>query len=286
LQHSNIKYRTMAEEKVADKVVEEKVAYTSVKEAGVAADRGRRRKMEDAHAIIDNFGGLPHQGYFGVFDGHGGKEAADWCKDKLHQFLLDEIKDLADADFTEDRMKEVLTAVFTKADLAMKPEIPSAGACVVIALIRQVVVDNQPKRVLFVANAGDAAAILSRGGEAVKLTVDHNANDEKEAQFVRDAGGFVNNGRVNGMIAITRSLGDHLMKEYLRNLPYVTAVELKPEDTTLVLACDGLFETVGVQEVIDMTKEDLPCDQLSRKLLVKAIQSGSQDNISVITIRL
>lgn len=33
-----------------------------------------------------------------------------------------------------------------------------------------------------------------------------------------------------------------------------------------------LFETVGVQEVIDMTKEDLPCDQLSRKLLVKAIQ--------------
>jgi serine/threonine protein phosphatase PrpC len=39
---------------------------------------------------------------------------------------------------------------------------------------------------------------ISRGGEAVKLTVDHNANDEKEAQFVRDAGGFVNNGRVNG----------------------------------------------------------------------------------------
>jgi len=93
----------------------------------------------------------------------------------------------------------------------------------------------------------------------VKLTVDHNANDEKEAQRVRDAGGFVNNGRVNGalychaictgvplltrpigMIAITRSLGDHLMKDYLSNLPHVTAVELKPEDTTLVLACDGV----------------------------------------------
>lgn len=44
----------------------------------------------------------------------------------------------------------------------------------------------------------------------------------------------------SGMIAITRSLGDHLMKEYLRNLPHVAAVELKPEDTTLVLACDGV----------------------------------------------
>lgn len=44
----------MAEEKVADKVVEEKVAYTSVKEAGVAADRGRRRKMEVINVLVNN----------------------------------------------------------------------------------------------------------------------------------------------------------------------------------------------------------------------------------------
>lgn len=54
MQHSNIKYRTMAEEKVADKVVEEKVTYTSVKEAGVAADRGRRRKMEVINVLVNN----------------------------------------------------------------------------------------------------------------------------------------------------------------------------------------------------------------------------------------
>ncbi len=52
--------------------------------------------------------------------------------------------------------------------------------------------------------------------------------------------------RALGMIAITRSLGDHLMKEYLSNLPHVTAVELKPEDTTLVLACDGVSNVIGV----------------------------------------
>jgi hypothetical protein len=40
---------------------------------------------------------------------------------------LDEIKDFTDADFTEERMKDVFAAVFTKADLAMKPEIASAG---------------------------------------------------------------------------------------------------------------------------------------------------------------
>lgn len=43
------------------------------------------------------------------------------------QLLLDEIKDLTDAEFTEEKMKEVLTSLFVKADLAMKPEVPSAG---------------------------------------------------------------------------------------------------------------------------------------------------------------
>jgi hypothetical protein len=40
----------MAEEKPVEQVAE-KVIYTSVKEAGVAADRGRRRKMEVMHCF-------------------------------------------------------------------------------------------------------------------------------------------------------------------------------------------------------------------------------------------
>jgi hypothetical protein len=38
---------------------------------------------------------------------------------------------------------------------------------------------------------------------------------ESEIARIQQAGGFVMNGRVNGQIAITRSLGDHIMKDFI-----------------------------------------------------------------------
>ena len=35
--------------------------------------------MEDAHSIIVPFGGVRGQGFFAIFDGHAGKQAAEWC---------------------------------------------------------------------------------------------------------------------------------------------------------------------------------------------------------------
>jgi len=54
------------------------------------------------------------------------------------------------------------------------------------------------KRTLYTANVGDARAVLSRGGRAVRLTYDHKGSDAKEAKRISDAGGFVLNNRVNG----------------------------------------------------------------------------------------
>lgn len=54
------------------------------------------------------------------------------------------------------------------------------------------------RRVLYTANAGDARAVLSRGGKAVRLTYDHKGSDAQEARRIKEAGGFVMNNRVNG----------------------------------------------------------------------------------------
>lgn len=54
------------------------------------------------------------------------------------------------------------------------------------------------RRVLYTANAGDARAVLSRGGRAVRLTYDHKGSDAQEAKRIKEAGGFVMNNRVNG----------------------------------------------------------------------------------------
>jgi len=94
--------------------------------------------------------------------------------------------------------------------------------------------------VLYSANAGDARGVLCRAGKAVRLTYDHKGSDKQEAKRITDAGGFVMSGRVNGVLAVTRSLGDSSMKEFVVGAPYTTETELCEDDELLILACDGV----------------------------------------------
>jgi protein phosphatase PTC1 len=96
------------------------------------------------------------------------------------------------------------------------------------------------RRILYCANAGDARGVLCRGGKAVRLTYDHKGSDKQEAKRIMDAGGFVMGGRVNGVLAVTRSLGDSSMKEFVVGAPFTTETELCDEDQFLILACDGV----------------------------------------------
>jgi serine/threonine protein phosphatase PrpC len=62
----------------------------AVQDFGVAEDRNKskRRKMEDAHIQIDAFGDDEHSAFFGVYDGHSGKDAATFCSEKLHTVIF------------------------------------------------------------------------------------------------------------------------------------------------------------------------------------------------------
>jgi len=62
----------------------------------------------------------------------------------------------------------------------------------------------------------------------------------QEAKRITDAGGFVMNNRVNGVLAVTRSLGDSSMKEFVVGSPYTTETTLGDEDDFLIVACDGV----------------------------------------------
>jgi protein phosphatase PTC1 len=43
-----------------------------------------------------------------------------------------------------------------------------------------------------------------------------------------------------GVLAVTRSLGDLSMKEFVISNPYTTQTELNENDLFLILACDGV----------------------------------------------
>lgn len=80
-----------------------------------------------------------------------------------------------------------------------------------------------------------------RNGVALRLSYDHKGSDQNEARRVLDAGGFVISNRVSGVLAVTRALGDHAMKEFVIGRPFTCETQLGESDTHLIIACDGVF---------------------------------------------
>lgn len=97
------------------------------------------------------------------------------------------------------------------------------------------------QRVLYTANVGDARIILCRSGKALRLSYDHKGSDENEGRRIANAGGLVLNNRVNGVLAVTRALGDTYIKELVTGHPYTTETVIQPDlDEFVIIACDGV----------------------------------------------
>ncbi|KAF8629677.1 hypothetical protein AX17_005613 [Amanita inopinata Kibby_2008] len=141
------------------------------------------------------------------------------------------------------------------------------------------------RRVLYSANAGDARGVLCRAGKAIRLTYDHKGSDKQEAKRIVDSGGFVMSGRVNGVLAVTRSLGDSSMKEFVVGAPYTTQTELCDEDELLILACDGLWDVVGDQNAVELVRDVEDAQEASEMLLKHALTHHTTDNVTVLVVR-
>ena len=61
---------------------------------------------------------------------------------------------------------------------------------------------------LICANAGDSRTVLSKAGRAINMSEDHKPENAGELSRIQRSGGFVEDGRVNGMLALSRALGD------------------------------------------------------------------------------
>lgn len=67
---------------------------------------------------------------------------------------------------------------------------------------------SDPYLALYVASCGDCRAVLSRAGVASDLSEDHKPSRVDEHQRIVRAGGWVHNGRLNGVLAVSRAFGD------------------------------------------------------------------------------
>lgn len=252
---------------------------------GVSADRNHRcrRTMEDAHCYFHDFGGIKDQGFFAIYDGHAGKAAAEYCSLNLHRLFDEIIKSNPGIDITE-----AFNEAFLLADDFLIQEKMNSGCTAVASFIRwesEAEGGKARQRVLYSANAGDARAVLCRNGQAIRLTYDHKGSDSQESERILSAGGFMMNNRVNGVLAVTRALGDSSMKDYIISNPYTTQVALTKDDSFIILACDGLWDVCSDQDAVDLIKDIEDPQEASKKLLDFALDNFSSDNLSMMVIR-
>lgn len=280
--------------------------FSSVVAAAAHGDIGPRRKsMEDDEVILDKFCGDPSQGYFAVYDGHGGRQTVDYVVKALHLNIAHMMKSNPD-----EAMHSIYNAAYVKTDAQLRRQnIFRSGTTSVSCLIRREENVDDPsssQQVLYTANTGDSRAVLFRGNTALRLTIDHKPTLPEEAKRIEEAGGKVVRDRVNGVLAVSRALGDHMLKDnfIVSPEPYCTRTVITQEDSMLLLACDGVWDVISDQKACEFVqatylnmlklKQDAfePINHTAllhdccKALIAESVRLKTQDNITVMIIKL
>ncbi|XP_013778198.1 uncharacterized protein LOC106462782 [Limulus polyphemus] len=274
-------------------------------------NQGGRKYMEDAFVVAyqqtEDEKDLEY-GYFGIFDGHGGREAALYAKEHLMNHIVNQ------KNFWSDNDELVLKAIkdgFLTTHFDMWKEVdkwprtfsglPStSGTTASVAFIRH--------GKMYVGHVGDSKIVLgcqnkdSDAWVAQPLTKDHKPESPSERERIHSVGGSVMNkagvdrvvwkrprighkGPVRRsthfdripFLAVARSLGDLWSYNYFQGEfvvspePDVAMVTLDPKrDRCIVLASDGLWNMMTPQDAVRIVQE---AEHENEQLILEAGQT-------------
>ncbi|KAK4747861.1 hypothetical protein SAY87_014447 [Trapa incisa] len=217
-------------------------------------------------------------GLFAVFDGHLGDSVPAYLQKHLFTNILKE------EDFWSNPTQSIARAYENtdQAILSHKPDLGRGGSTSVTAIL----VDGCK---LWIANIGDSRAVLSRSGQAIQLSVDHEPNTERGS--IETRGGFVSNmpgdvARVNGQLAVSRAFGDKNLKTHLRSDPDITSADVDADTDILILASDGIWKVMSNQEAVDIARKIKDPQKAAKSLTTEALNRDGKDDISCIVVRL
>eukprot|EP00727_Mastigamoeba_balamuthi_P005736 m51a1_g1782 putative tumor susceptibility gene 101 protein (1029) ;mRNA; r:346341-351975 len=216
-----------------------------------------------------------HYAAFAVFDGHAGDRAAQYVQQHLPVKLAQCIA------ASRPDVNKALIDAFKQTDAALLQEAGAAmvkwkdGCTANLALL----IDGKD---LYVANVGDSRAVLC-------TLTEHSRRPAGEDDGV--AGGLVTEGRVMGMLEVTRSFGDLRFKSKcgVVSTPEVRHRELTDDDAFFVVASDGLWKVVDDAEAVRIVHAEL-CDragtatQAAKALVDEALARGTHDNVTAVVV--
>ncbi|KAL1550385.1 protein-serine/threonine phosphatase [Salvia divinorum] len=219
-------------------------ACFSSSSVAVFAVKGKKKFMEDAHNIFHSSNATKN--FFGVYDGHGGSKAAEFVAENLHLNIFEMLENSCG----KEKEKPIREA-YLRTDKEFLKQGLSSGVCCVTAMIQG--------KEMAVSNLGDCRAVLCRDGVAEAITTDHKPEREDERRRIEDKGGFleIHRGtwRVHGTLAVSRSIGDAHLKDWVMAEPDTQLIHLTPDMQYLVLASDGLWDEVSNQEAVDIVMQ-------------------------------
>lgn len=264
--------------------------------------------MEDAHAAVLDLQSVAEDGketkpagvetrlsFFGVYDGHGGDKVAQFAGENIHQIIAKQEA------FKKGDIEQALKDGFLATDRAIlndpryEEEVSGCTASVGIVSAKKI----------YVGNAGDSRSVLGVKGRAKPLSFDHKPQNEGEKARITAAGGFVDFGRVNGNLALSRAIGDFEFKksaelapeqQIVTAFPDVTVHDISDDDEFLVVACDGIWDCQSSQAVVEFVrrgiaaKQDLSkiCENMMDNCLASNSETGGVgcDNMTMIIVGL
>jgi len=262
---------------------------------GLAEQAGRANQDRSAIEITDNYA------FFGVFDGHGGRDAGHKVAEYASKSLWKNCDLTGPVQIGE--IKKALRKGFLKTDKDLESsgiDARMVGSTATVAVIRE--------NMLVVASVGDSRAVLSRNGTAIALSEDHKANRVDERDRIEDAEGMVvfyqGTWRVNSIIAMSRALGDKGIVGDLGArlvIPEPEFREINPllqDDEFIILACDGVWDVLSNQQAVDIVRAELQEKSLDLKnltgadynqaalTLLRRARGNTNDDLTVIVVGL
>jgi protein phosphatase 1L len=246
----------------------EEVVVVEGQTYALSSKRGRKRVWcEDAYTAAPGLDGDPTQGIFSVFDGHGGRAAADFAAKHLHDAVLREVNAVSNSpqrqragktagqvarglELVED-VKAAMIRGFLATDKRFLAECHlRGGATATTAFLRA--------GRIWVANVGDCRAVMCEDGQAAALTLDHRPDCAEERRAVERRGGKVvsilGTSRVQGVLGVSRALGDRDLKQFITAEPDVYSGPISDRSEFLILGTDGLWDVVGNQEATALVR--------------------------------
>ena len=88
-----------------------------------------------------------------------------------------------------------------------------------------------------------------------------------------------------GQLVLSRCLGDLYCKKYgVINIPDISSNKLEGNVKYVVVASDGVWDVVGENELMKLSKNNKNAEGLCKDLVKLAIDKDTKDNVSCIVI--